>query len=303
MHPSKYKSYILFFLIMVFFCGCAKESLPTTDPGKEVILVSIAPYKYFVHKIVGDRFDIETIVPPGVSAHSYEPTPKETSKLQNAAIWFQIGEMFEKKISSTLQQKNPHLTLFDLRKTVTLIPLDHDTHFVGHHCKHCSHDALDTHIWLSPRLAIEQVKAMTEALAKRFPQFAGVFHENGEMFQDQLRQLDAEVRATLEPIHRRVILVSHPAFGYFCREYDCEQISVEYEGKDPLPKYLESILKKVKSEHIEVVFLLPQYNNKGAQLIANQLQVPAVMIDPYSENYSETLREMAQAIAHPGQEL
>jgi zinc transport system substrate-binding protein len=49
------------------------------------------------------------------------------------------------------------------------------------------------------------------------------------------------------------VLVSHPAFGYFCKDYDLEQISIEVEGKEPRPKDVsEEYLIKLKAVRYEL---------------------------------------------------
>lgn len=46
------------------------------------------------------------------------------------------------------------------------------------------------------------------------------------------------------------IFVSHPGYGYFCRDYGIEQISLEHEGKDPTSKQLSKTLAEVKKDHL-----------------------------------------------------
>jgi zinc transport system substrate-binding protein len=109
--------------------------------------------------------------------------------------------------------------------------------------------------------------------------------------------LNEEISALLAPMRDKAILVSHPAFAYFCRDYHIVQLSIEVEGKDPLPKDVAEIIQKAKSYHIQSVLLEPQYSNKGAELIAKSMDLPTHMVDPYSENYSANLLSIAKVIA------
>ena len=56
------------------------------------------------------------------------------------------------------------------------------------------------------------------------------------------------------------------------------------------------------SQKAELALALPQYNNKGAQLIAEKLHLPVHLIDPYSSEYFETMRKLAHLIADPHDE-
>jgi zinc transport system substrate-binding protein len=160
-------------------------------------------------------------------------------------------------------------------------------------------DHLDRHIWLSPKLAAKQAAAIGEALSRQFPEKKELFQTNLARLTFDLVLLDLEIETILKPVANRTILVSHPAFAYFCKDYNFVQLSVEYEGKDPRPKHLEEILKEAVANSMEVALALPQYNNKGAQLIAEKLHVPVHLIDPYSADYFETMRKLAHLIADP----
>jgi len=95
----------------------------------------------------------------------------------------------------------------------------------------------------------------------------------------------------------RAVLVSHPAFGYLCNDYHLTQISIEHEGKDPLPQNIAQTLKMAKEHRVKNVLIQPQYNNKGAEMIAEMLKLPVFMLDPYSSDYIANLRHIAASIA------
>ncbi len=283
---------IIFIIVACLLAGCTQT--PKHPPQKPLLLVSIAPYRFFAEQIAGDEFDVQSIVPPDVNPHSYEPTGHQVAQMGNAAMWLRIGEPFEPKILPILRQHTPDLVVCDLREGIDLIE---ETHCMG--CKGCSMDHLDRHVWLSPKLAIKQAQLIEKTLSHRFPEKSPLFQKNLQLLSLQLSALDQEIRALLEPVVKRQILVSHPAFGYFCQEYRFEQISIEYEGKDPRPQHLEAVLRQAVAQSLEVALALPQYNNKGAQLIAKKLHVPVRLIDPYSAEYFAMMRQLAHVLAEP----
>jgi len=281
-----------FLLLCLFLTACARS--PTAPSGKPLLLVSIAPYQSLVAAIAGEDFEVRTIVPSSANPHSFEPTASQVNGMGRGAVWFRIGEPFETKLLPILRARNPGLIVHDLREGIALIE---ETHSLG--CKHCSMDHLDRHIWLSPKLAGEQAAIIERNLSERFPEKQLLFQKNAARLQASLTALDREIQEILRPVAKRLILVSHPAFGYFCKEYDFEQVSVEYEGKDPRPQHVEEILRRALTQSMEVALALPQYNNQGAQRIAEKLHVPVHLIDPYSEDYFDTMRKLAHLIADP----
>lgn len=284
---------LLFLCLLLLGVSCEKNP-PHPIAAKPLILVSIAPYCFLAEQIAGPDFEVKTVVPSAVNPHSFEPTANQVKEMGKGTVWFRIGEPFEGKVADILQRRNPDLAVYDLREGIDLIEEGPN---LG--CNHCSMDHFDRHIWLNPKLAAKQAMAITANLAQRFPENQHAFEQNlGKLLVD-LESLDLEIQEILKPVEKRLILVSHPAFGYFCKEYDLEQLSVEYEGKDPRPKHLEEILKRAVSQSMEVALALPQYNNKGAQLIAEKIHVPVYFIDPYSADYFETMRRLAHLIADP----
>ncbi len=284
---------ILFSLSLLALAGCGKDAAPAPEK-KPLLLVSIAPYRFLVERIAGDTFDVQTVVPANSNPHSFEPTSGQVTNIGRCQVWFLIGEPFEAKILPILKSRNPNLIVIDLRDGIKLIEDQHELS-----CHHCSMDHLDRHIWLSPKLAKDQAGTIERALKQQFPEKGEAFQANLTKLSDELLILDAEIREILKPVANRTLLVSHPAFGYFCKDYNFIQLSVEYEGKDPRPKHLADTLKRAVTESAELALALPQYNNKGAQLIAEKLHLPIRVIDPYSSDYFETMRKLAHLIAEP----
>ncbi len=286
------KKFFLFLALVVV--GCSKSAPPALKPQKPTVLVSIAPYQFMAERIAGPDFQVQTVVPRGANPHAYEPTSSQVFSIGQGQIWFCIGEPFEKKMIPILRAKNPNLSVADLREGIDLIE---DAHTLG--CKGCGMDHQDRHIWLSPKRVQKQAELIEATLSQKYPDKKELFRENRLKFARELNDLEGEIRDILKDVSHRTLLVSHPAFGYFCKDFGLVQLSVEYEGKDPRPKHLEEILEKAVLESAELALALPQYNNKGAQIIAEKIHKPIRFIDPYSADYFETMRKLAYLIADP----
>lgn len=288
--------FILFLCLFLPFFSCGKQETPKS--GKPTVLVSVPPYVYFVQKIAKDTVEIETLVPVGANPHIYEATPKDVQRHQNAALWVYLGEPFDKKALQFFQDMKKPIHVVDMAEGTPLLPLcEEEEH--AHCCHHHHHhdEGKDLHIWLSPRLAKLQAVKIAEALTSLLPAEQKRFEANLKSFIDELDHLDAEIADLLAPMKGQAILVSHPAFGYFCLDYHLTQLSIEMEGKDPLPQHVAAIVAKAKSYAIHSVITEPQYSNKGAELIAQSLGLPTHSVDPYAMNFSENLLSIAQVIA------
>ena len=254
-----------------------------------MVLVSIAPYKLFVEKIAGDTVEVNLVVPAGASAHTYEPTPKQMIAASQALAWFCIGESFETRAIPSLKAYNPSMTLIDLRQGVDMIKADPLTG-----CCCCHANSQDLHIWLSARQMDIQARTIAQGLSQLLPQNAEVYQKGLDQLLQELKALDQEITISLKSLKNRLIVVSHPAYAYFCRDYDLKQMSIEFEGKDPTPLQLTNILNRARAANTKKVYIQKQYNNKGARLFAKELKAEVVMLDPYAEQYFDSMR----AIAH-----
>jgi zinc transport system substrate-binding protein len=279
-------------LLFIFFGMTAFAQAADQAPS---VLVSIAPYKFFVEKIAGDTVNAILMVPAGASAHTYEPTPKQMIASSHADIWFTIGESFETRAIQALRSHNPGMETIDLRQGVSMITADPAS---GLCC--CHANCQDLHIWLSARQAKIQVATIAEGLSKKYPANADLYKKNLETLVKDLDALDKEIIEILKPVKSRIILVSHPAYAYFCRDYDFKQLSIEFEGKDPTPLQLTKVLNEARAAHIDKVLVQPQYSSKGARLFAKELNAEIVVLDPYSEDYINAMKKIAQAIAGKG---
>lgn len=269
-------------LVFCFFSFSLKAETPT-------VLVSVAPYKLFVEKIAGDTVQVNLMVPAGASSHTYEPTPKQMIAAGKAAAWFIIGESFEGRAIPALKAHKPDMAIVDLRQGVEMIAADPLTG-----CACCHANSQDLHIWMSPKEVQIQARTIAQALSKLFPQHQLQYQEGLNQLLKELQGLNQQIAAVLQPLNNRLILVSHPAYAYFCRDYQLKQMSIEFEGKDPTPQQLTNILHQARIAHIKRVFIQPQYNNKGARLFARELGAGVIMLDPYSEHYFDSMLEIAQ---------
>ncbi len=284
---------ILFSGVLLVLCTCC-SSKPKPQAIKPVILVSISPYHTIVREIVGEYALVEPVVPPGFNSHTYEPSPSEFQKWENAIILFGIGDRFEQKVYQSIVKKNPGFIYVNLTSSLPGLIHDHDHH--GHDHDHDDF-SYDVHVWMDPIMMIEQAKIVTDRLSQIFPDHAKIWHDNLDTLTHRLLHLDQDIASTLSPFKNQSILVSHASLGYFCRRYDLLQLSLEVEGKDPLPQDVKKVLEQCKANPPRCAFIQPDQNNKGVLIVAQKLQIPVHTIYPNDPDYEKGLLSIANFIA------
>lgn len=262
----------LIFLLLFF---------PVLAFGAPQVLVTVAPYKFFVEKIAGNSVQVQVLVPAGANPHSFEPSARTLVKASQSALWLRIGEAFEKKSIAVLKNSNPSITIIDMRQGVI----------------ECTGDHCDNHIWLSLELVKIQAKIIKQALAKLSPDNEPLYQLGLERFLREIDQMIASNKKLFAERPTKAILVSHPAFGYFCRDYGIQQLSVEHEGREPTIKQTNELIEKVRALGVKKAIIEPQYQNKGTLLIADELHIPAYLIDPYAESWRDNMNYIAATFA------
>lgn len=271
---------LILFLILLASCFA-----PASKSSKPVVLVTIPPYAYFVERIAGNTVSIEIFVPSGISPHDYEPTPKQIEKFIGANLWLRCGEPGEQKVLPFLRKN--HVKDVNLSEGIELL----SDHTCAHH-----HGGQDLHFWLDPVIALQQCKKINEQLIQMWPEHQKLFEENFSHLSMDLEALDDKIKTELASLKGSSLLLSHPALGYYCKRYGLHQLSIECEGKEPLPQQVAKIVKEAQATHVKVIFTEPQYNNKGAVLIAGKLQLPIYEINPYAGDYFKIMNEITDSI-------
>ena len=74
------------------------------------------------------------------------------------------------------------------------------------------------------------------------------------------------------------------------------QIAVECEGKSPRTQSVNRVLALAKNYDVKCVFTSPQYNNKGALLVAEKLNLKTYEVDPLDLDPLQTIQKVVDDI-------
>lgn len=285
---NSYKvSLVALLLATLALTSCRNE----TASSREVIVASIAPVKYIVEQIVGDDIPIEVLVPAGVSPETFDPSPKQLIEINEARAIMSVGLIdFEKSILKRLGDKS---RLIDLSAGVELLAgsCSHDHSGTHHHHDH----GVDPHIWTSPRELEVMALNCYNAIANLYPDSLH-YKENYITLQSRLKRLDLDISAQLIASDIKSFVIYHPAYTYFARAYGIEQVAVEEDGKDPSARRLGEIIDLAREQRIHGVLYQTQFPSSEVAVIAQDIGVEAVAVDPLAENIIEHIEEFANII-------
>lgn len=260
------------------------ESLNQILNGSKIpVAASVVPQTEFIEKVGGDKVIAFSMIPAG-AGHTYDPSPRQLEDLSKADIYVQLGsgEPFETNHMNTFTELNPNMTVINSSENLTLIQNGNST---------------DPHIWTSPKCAVIMVENIYQGLAESDPKNASYYRENADAYIIELQELDAELEAELSDLKTRNFMTYHPAWGYFARDYNLTQISVEVDGKEPAPKDIVNFIQIAQENNISVIFVQEQVSVTGATAIAQGFGGEVFIIDPLAKNYVENTREAGWILA------
>jgi zinc transport system substrate-binding protein len=91
-------------------------------------------------------------------------------------------------------------------------------------------------------------------------------------------------------------MIFHPNLGYLARDYGLEEISVEYEGKEPTPSRMKELIDRARKEGLRTIFVQREYDTKNAKAIANEIGGDIRIIDPLSEDWPGATLDIINAV-------
>ena len=198
---------------------------------------------------------------------------------------------FEQAWMDKLTTNAPHLKVFDTSKGIDVI------HETGHnHGDHHHEGGIEPHIWNSARNASVIARNIYSALSELDSANEPYFKHRLDSLQQIIAQTDTDVRDRLQNADT-TFLIYHPALSYFARDYGLKQISIEEGGKEPSPAHLKELIETCRRDNARVIFVQQEFDTRNARLIADELGVTVVPINPLSYEWREEMITVANALA------
>ena len=279
---------LLYILTLLLLCACSNT---TQKSDKPTITVTLEPLRYFAEAIAGEHYDVVSMVPKGSNPESYDPTPQQLVALSRSEAYLRIGYIgFEQAWMKKLESNAPDMKVFDTSRGVDLIRGE------GHwHGNHFHEGGVEPHIWNSTRNAIIIAENIYAALCELDATHQEEYKNRLDVLKETIQRTDENVRTLLENADS-TFLIYHPALSYFARDYDLKQISIEEGGKEPSPAYLKHLIELCRQEKARVIFVQQEFDQRNAQLIADELGIEVVSINPLSYNWAEEMVQIGKAL-------
>ena len=257
----------------LFSCSSAKND------NANKITVSIEPLRYLTEQIVGDRFEVVTMVPKGSSPETYEPTARQMADLSESILYIKVGELgFERTWMPRLTSNAPHITVVNSSEGIT------------------SHIGDDPHSWMSARNAIIMAHNIYEAVKRIDVKDSVLFRQRLDSLCSVIHATDKYIRQTTAQAHCKSFIIYHPALTYFASDYGLEQLALEEHGREPSAAELEQIISTARAKGVKTMFIQREFANRNVDIITNTIGARKVEINPLGYDWNKEMRRIAAEI-------
>jgi zinc/manganese transport system substrate-binding protein len=148
---------IVMLVIVASSCGD-----PTDRPGVQIV-VTTSVLGDLVSNLVGDRAEVEVLMPIGVDPHEFQASPDQVARVHRADLVVAFGLGLESGLADVLSAAvSDGANLLELGPDLDPLPLPEAE---GHGHEH----ELDPHIWMDPVRMAAGVEVVVEALEELEP--------------------------------------------------------------------------------------------------------------------------------------
>lgn len=248
------------------------EISSTNNSPQISIIASLFPWYDLSREIGGDRVTVKLLLPPGVEAHAFEPTPSDMITLSKAKLFLYTGDYMEPWVQDILDSLDGSAPQSSALGADLATIADDDEEEGG----------FDPHIWLDPILMSKAAGRLAQALGKIDPDNKAYYNQRLENYQNRLEKLDADYRSTLAKCKQKdFIYAGHYAFGYLANRYGLQYQAAQGFSPDAesSPKKLSDLLTTLKNDKADYIFAEELDNSQLAESLAKDAGVEILILN------------------------
>lgn len=253
------------------------------DSSTQLPLIALSTFSLYdiAKNISQDTLNVFMILPVGVDAHSFEPTPKLMADISKSDLVVYSGVGLEPWIEGFDFKSK----VIDMSKHVNLRALGAEHHYEedSGHEEHSHHNsAFDPHYWLDIDNMIKATNIITAEFIKISPENKELYIKNSEKYISMLQALDSDYKKTLSTCQKETIIVNHNAFSYISQRYgfSVEALSGFSPEAEPSAKNMARLIEHVREHNLSVVFFESFVSDRAIKSIAVEAKVIADVLQP-----------------------
>lgn len=257
-------------LALTFLLSASVDAGPLKVASLHPLLTDLA------QQIGGDQITVIEIMKPGGDIHHFEPAAKDLAAMRGVRLVLASGKGLESYLPKLRDSLGAGIQIVEVGEKIPSIPStcnhDHDGDEEATH-----HHGADPHWWHSVENMKRAVRILADAFSEVAPENKDIYDAGAKAATKRFaeRKTWAQKEISTIPRDQRRLVTAHAAFGYFCKEYGFDSMSVLGVGRadDVSTKYIAQTIQTIRDSKIKAVFPEDQANPKVLEEIVRSTGV------------------------------
>lgn len=227
------------------------------------IVTSFTILENLVSELGGSRVSVTNLVPRNSDAHIYSPKPSDSIAISNADLVIFNGLGFEGWIFRLIKDSGKENNYLIASDGINLLNQSNE---------------IDPHAWQSFKNIRIYIDNISKELINLMPEHEKYFVLQRDDYLKKLSELEINLHDQLRhiPIHKRIVITGHDAFGYLGREFNIQflapmglSLDAEASAED-----VADIINQIKEKKVTALFLENINNPKLLKAISLESGIP-----------------------------
>ncbi len=255
-------------LSIALLTSCTTTTTTTPTPAsnssnKPQIVASNSVLCDLTRQIAQDSIDLKCLIPGGIDAHVYHPTPADRRAIEAGSLILYGGYGFEPEVIKLIQAAHPKnaIAVHELAVPTPILTPE-----------------ADPHVWHNIKNGIAIVQVLKIQLSQANPTSTARYEKNAKELTDRLTKLDQWIIKSVAtiPTTSRKLVTTHDALTYYGQAYGIP-IEGALQGinttEKPSAQRIKTLVDTIKSTQVPTLFAELSVNPKLLETVAQEAQV------------------------------
>ncbi len=281
--------------VVLVATACASEdsTVAGTEDGTPTVVASMSIWADVVENVTCNGLvHVESLAPPGVDTHTYEPSLRDRAKMDDASMIVVNGLGLEASLVDTLDavaaNGTPVFVFGDHIELLTAADSEDDQtddHAEADAHEHDQEGSADPHIWFDPVRISGTLDELADTIAEATGLPAADLAACTQDYKDALHDAHTDIVDLVESLapEQRVLITNHHSLGYFADRYGFRVVGSVIPAATTAAEAsiarLEELAHVIEHEGVEAIFGDSTHASATLEELASQAGVMVVSLN------------------------
>lgn len=224
-------------------------------------------------EVAGRDADVYSVAAANRNLHFITPTPKDVLKVKKADVFIHGGldlEVWRGPLLDAVGRQDfiSGSRAIDVSGNIALVDKPEevsrahgDIHLHG-----------NPHYWTDPANAKVMVDTIADGLSVIYPEKAGEFRRNADLYKTRLDAKMSEWQNRMAPFRGRAVVAYHDSWPYFLGRFGLSSAGFlePKPGIPPTPRHFEELVQLMRKENVHVIIRETYHEKKTPEKLARE---------------------------------